>query len=115
MIAKDKVVVVTGASMGIGEAIAKEFLNEGAKVVLAARDLARLEATRMRLGSPERTMAASCDVRSRVEIEKLLQAALGRFGRVDVWVNNAGYGLIDSVQEMDMQQCRLLFDTNLFG
>jgi short-subunit dehydrogenase len=110
-----KVVVVTGASMGIGEAIAGRFLREGAFVVLASRDLARVEAARQRVGELERTLAVACDVTVRTEIEALLAATLQRFGRVDVWVNNAGFGLMDSVERMDMQACRRMFDTNLFG
>jgi len=110
-----KVVVVTGASMGIGEAIARRFLREGASVVLASRDFERVEAARQRTGAPERTLAVACDVTVRAQIEALLAAAIERFGRVDVWVNNAGFGLVDSVECMDMAACRKLFDTNVFG
>src|ERR1700687_994307 len=92
-----KVVVVTGASMGIGEAIAKVFANEGASVVLLSRDAARAEAARARIGSPERTVALSCDVRNSEEIDRVLALTLHPFQQVDVWINNAGHGLIDSV------------------
>jgi len=108
-------VVITGASMGIGEALAKKFVDEGANVVLSSRDRSRAEAARGRVGYMERTLAAACDVRQREQIEQLLQAALEQFGHVDIWVNNAGHGLQDSVAQMDMQQCRAMFDTNLFG
>jgi NAD(P)-dependent dehydrogenase (short-subunit alcohol dehydrogenase family) len=110
-----KIVVVTGASMGIGEAIVHRFLREGASVVLASRDIARVEAARQRTGAPERTLAVACDVTVRVQIEALLAATIERFGRVDIWVNNAGFGLVDSVERMDMEACRRMFDTNLFG
>jgi NADP-dependent 3-hydroxy acid dehydrogenase YdfG len=63
-----KVVVVTGASMGIGEAIAKAFADEGASVVLLSRDTARAEAARLRIAQPDRTVALSCDVRHSEEI-----------------------------------------------
>lgn len=110
-----KVVVVTGGSMGIGEAIAREFVDAGASVVLSSRDLKRTEEARSRIGRVERTLAVACDVRKRADLEALLKAALDRFGRVDVWVNNAGYGLLDAVATMDVSACRQLFDTNLFG
>ena len=111
----EKVVVVTGASMGIGEAVAARFLREQCSVVLSSRDLGRVEAARQRLGSTGRTMAVACDVTVRAQIEALLTAALERFGRIDVWVNNAGFGMMDSVERMDMAACRRMFDTNLFG
>ncbi len=110
-----KVVVVTGGSMGIGEAIAKEFVDAGASAVLSSRDVKRSEEARSRIGRVERTLAVACDVRKRADLEALLKAALDRFGRVDVWVNNAGYGLLDAVASMDVAECRRLFDTNLFG
>ena len=109
-----KVVVITGASMGIGEAIAKIFAENGANVVLSARDLGRLEAARARIRR-QNTVAIGCDVTRHEDIQRLLHAALDRFGRVDVWINNAGYGLMDSVAQMKMEECRRMFDTNLFG
>jgi short-subunit dehydrogenase len=112
---KGKVVVVTGASMGIGEEIAKSFAAAGASVVMSSRDAARVEQARARIGSQERTSAAACDVCDRAQVRALVDATLARHGRIDVWVNNAGYGLMDSVAEMDMRECRRMFDTNLFG
>lgn len=110
-----KVVVVTGASMGIGEAIARVFVGEGASVVLLSRDVARAEAARLRLGFPDRTAAFSCDVRHGEEIDRVLALTLHHFKRVDVWINNAGHGLLDSVAEMEMAACKELFETNFFG
>lgn len=110
-----KVAVITGASMGIGEAVARLFAGEGASVVLSSRDAGRAESARARVGHPERTVAFACDVRQREQIESLLTAALNKYGRVDIWVNNAGHGMIDSVADMDMTACREMFETNLFG
>ena len=110
-----KVVVVTGASMGIGEAIAKIFVEQGASAVLLSRDAARVEAARGRIGHSERTLALSCDVRHREEIDRALGLTMHHFQRVDVWVNNAGRGLLDSVAEMDMAAFRDMFETNFFG
>ena len=65
-----KVAVITGASMGIGEAIAKVFADEGARVVLLSRDAGRAEAARSRIGHTDRTLAMACDVRNREEIDR---------------------------------------------
>jgi short-subunit dehydrogenase len=110
-----KVVVVTGASMGIGEAIAKSFADEGASVVMLSRDAGRVEAARERVGSAERTLAMACDVKHREDVDRAIGLTLHHFKRIDAWVNNAGHGLLDSVAEMDMAACREMFDTNLFG
>jgi uncharacterized protein len=110
-----KVVVVTGVSMGIGEAIAQAFAAQGASVVLLSRDTARAEAARNRIGFTERTAALSCDVRHSEEIDRVLGLTLHHFKRIDIWVNNAGHGLLDSVAEVDMAACRELFETNFFG
>src|SRR5450755_4236407 len=110
-----KVVVVTGASMGIGEAIAKVFADAGASVVLLSRDADRAEAARHRVGHTDRTLALTCDVRNREDIERALALTLHQFDRVDVWVNNAGVGIRDTVADMDMPACRELFETNFFG
>ena len=110
-----KVAVITGASMGIGEAIAKRFVQEGASVVLSSRDLTRAEAARQRIGHTQQTRAVACDVRKRSDIDSLVLAALDRYARIDIWVNNAGFGMQDSVASMSMKACRDLFETNLFG
>jgi len=101
--------------MGIGEAITVAFAREGASVVMLSRDAARAEAARARVGLLDRTIALSCDVRNSEEIDRVLALTLHHFKRVDVWINNAGHGLIDSVAQMDMAACHEMFDTNLFG
>ncbi|HKD93024.1 MAG TPA: SDR family oxidoreductase [Terriglobales bacterium] len=112
---QNKVAVITGGSMGIGEAMARLFVAEGALVVITSRDLARAESARQRIGAPERTLALACDVRRRGDLENLGQAGVARFGRIDIWVNNAGHGLLDSVEKMKAEDYRSLFDTNVFG
>jgi len=84
-------------------------------VVLMSRDAGRVEAARERIGYLERTVALSCDVRHREDVDRALGLIIHHFQRVDVWVNNAGHGLLDSVAEMEMAACRDLFDTNFFG
>jgi short-subunit dehydrogenase len=110
-----KVAVVTGASMGIGEQIARIFVEHGAKVVLLSRDASRAEAARHRIGHTDRTLALACDVRNHEQIGRALSDTLRHFGRLDVWVNNAGHGLLDSLQNADMSAIRDTFATNLFG
>ncbi|MGA7382534.1 MAG: SDR family NAD(P)-dependent oxidoreductase [Terriglobales bacterium] len=110
-----KVAVITGSSMGIGEAIAKRFADEGASVVVLSRDAARAESARQRIGHADRTLALSCDVRNREEIDRVLGLALHHFQHVDIWVNNAGHGLLDSVAHADPAAYRETFDTNFFG
>jgi short-subunit dehydrogenase len=110
-----KIVVVTGASMGIGEAIAKIFADRGASVVMLSRDAGRVEAARTRVGHSERTLAMACDVRHREEIDRAIGLTMHHFQRIDVWVNNAGHGLLDSVAQMEMAAFREMFETNFFG
>jgi short-subunit dehydrogenase len=110
-----KVVVVTGASMGVGEAISKVFADQGASVVMLSRDAGRVEAARGRVGHGERTLAMACDVRHREDIDRAIGLTVHHFQRIDVWINNAGHGLLDSVAQVDMAACREMFDTNFFG
>jgi len=111
-----KIAVITGASMGIGEAIAKQFLQEGARLVLCARDLARVEAAAQRIGGgAENVLCRACDVSRRDQVDALMQAAVEKFGRIDILVNNAGFGLNDSIEKMDVIELRRMFDTNFFG
>src|SRR5690606_28973157 len=86
-----RTVLVTGASRGLGLALAREFAARGARLVLCARDVDRLDAVRRELedGGAE-VIARRCDVRDRGQVEELVQVALHRFGGVDVLVNNAG-------------------------
>jgi short-subunit dehydrogenase len=101
--------------MGIGEAIAKIFGDHGANLVVLSRDASRAEAARGRIGHTDRTLALACDVRHREEIDRVLSLTLHHFDRIDVWVNNAGHGLLDSVSEFEMAAARQTFDTNFFG
>ena len=101
--------------MGIGEAIAKEFVECGAQVVLLSRDSARLEAARARIGYVEQTLALQCDVRHREEIDRVVGLAMHHFQRIDIWVNNAGHGILDGVETVNMADVRETFETNLFG
>ena len=96
---KDKVIVITGASSGIGEALASAVASRGAHgVVLAARRRDELSALAARLGAP--ALAVITDVTRRSDVERLRDHALERFGRIDVWVNNAGRGITRNVTDL---------------
>src|SRR5690242_1252968 len=110
-----RVVVVAGASMGIGEALAKIFADMGASVVLLSREAERAEAARLRVGHTERTLGLACDVRNREEIDRVVGLTLHHFQRIDVWINNAGHGIFDSIADVDMAVARDTFETNFFG
>jgi NADP-dependent 3-hydroxy acid dehydrogenase YdfG len=94
----DKVVVITGASAGIGAELGKQLAARGAKVVLAARRKAELEGVAAKIG--QNALAVVADVTKRGDVEHLGKAALERFGRIDVWVNNAGRGISRPVAEL---------------
>ncbi len=94
----DKVIVITGGSGGIGATFAALAAGGGAKVVLAARRERELREVAERCG-PE-AFAVVADVTRREEVERVLAATLARFGRVDVWVNNAGRGITRLVSEL---------------
>ncbi len=101
--------------MGIGEALARVFVEHGASVVMLSRDSGRAEAARARIGNLERTRALSCDVRNRAEIDRVIGLTLHHFQRIDVWVNNAGHSLLDAIATVDMGAGRGMFETNFFG
>ncbi len=95
---QDRVIVVTGASAGIGAALAREVGRRGAKVVVAARRETELHEVAASIG--EDALAVPTDVTDRAAVDALYAAAHERFGRVDVWVNNAGRGITRSLEEL---------------
>ena len=96
------VVVITGASSGIGAALALHLAGEGYRLVLGARRLGELEevARDARAHGAAGTITLACDVSRRADVELLRTAAIAQFGRVDVWVNNAGRGITRPVLEL---------------
>lgn len=95
---KEQVVVITGASAGIGAALAREVGRRGGSIVIAARRAGKLAEVAAEIRGPCAVVPA--DVTRREDVTRILEAALGRFGRVDVWVNNAGRGITRSVEEL---------------
>ena len=104
------VVLVTGASSGIGEATARAASRAGAKLVLAARRENRVRQLAADLGS---AIAVRCDVTDSGQVAAAVRDATGAFGRIDVLVNNAGQGLQGSIEEIDAADFRAILDLNL--
>ncbi|MCP3164209.1 SDR family oxidoreductase [Myxococcus qinghaiensis] len=107
----DKVIVITGASGGIGAELARVAGARGAKLVLAARRQAELEVVANRSGRD--SLAVVTDVTSRAQVERLRDAALKRFGHIDVWVNNAGRGITRSVAELTDEDLESMWHANV--
>jgi NADP-dependent 3-hydroxy acid dehydrogenase YdfG len=111
-----KVVAITGASSGIGEATALELAGRGAAVVLGARRTDRLNAVAERVrASGGRAEVLAVDVTERVELERMVAAAVERFGRLDVLVSNAGIARTGLVAELDVDSWDAMIDINLRG
>jgi short-subunit dehydrogenase len=117
MTLKGQVIVITGASSGIGEATARMLARNGARVVLAARRRERLEAlkTEIDAGVPERSLAVTADITLPEDRERLVQETLKTYGRIDGLVNNAGYGQRGPIETVPIEMIRQNFETNLFS
>jgi NADP-dependent 3-hydroxy acid dehydrogenase YdfG len=113
---KDKIVVITGASSGIGEATALLLAERGAKVVLGARRLDRLEAlaTRIMKAGGEAVYART-DVKRRDDLSNLVKLACERYGKLDVLINNAGIGRISRFDDLRVEDWEEMIDVNIRG
>jgi NADP-dependent 3-hydroxy acid dehydrogenase YdfG len=113
---RGKVVAITGASSGIGEATALLLAERGAKIVLGARRQARLEAIATRIiAAGSEAAYVPTDVRQRADLEKLVQLAKEQYGRLDVLVSNAGVGLLSRFDELRVEDWEEMIDVNLKG
>ena len=113
---EEQVIVITGASSGIGLATAVLAAERGAKLVLAARSSDTLaELVQILTAQGSQAIAVPCDVTDRAQIEALAQAAVARFGRIDTWINNAGIGMVGRLDETSEADARRLFDVNFWS
>jgi len=109
----DPVWFITGCSTGFGRSLAEAVLARGWRAVVTARDAARV--ADLVAGSGERGLALSLDVTDAAQVAAAVDAARQRFGRIDVLVNNAGYGYQSTVEEGDDAEIRAQFEANVFG
>ncbi len=112
----DKVAIVTGASSDIGKGIVKRFVEEGAKVILVARNLEGLEKTRKEIGNEKSTTSVTCDLTDESQVLQAINQIMDTYGKIDILVNSAG-AINDPIHFHKMQDSEIkkLIDINLFG
>ncbi len=111
----DRVALVTGASSGIGEQLARDLVARGARIVLVARRLDRLRALAATLGGDERALALACDVADRSAVEATVARAAERWGRIDLLVNSAGVARHALFKDEPPDTFVRLMETNYLG
>jgi short-subunit dehydrogenase len=111
-----QVIVILGASSGIGLATAKAAAREGAELVLAARSENALNGIVGQINQAGgQAVFIPCDVSDRKQVEAVAEGAMARFGRIDTWINNAGLSIYGRLDEVSEQDSRRLFDINFWG
>ncbi|AEK60168.1 SDR family oxidoreductase [Collimonas fungivorans] len=113
---KGKVIVITGASSGLGEAAARLLNAQGAHIVLGARRVDRLQQLANELDSPERrAIAVAADVTDREQVKRLVDSAVQTFGRIDVMINNAGLMPLSPLERLKVDEWDRMIDVNVKG
>ncbi len=113
---RDQVIVLTGASSGIGLATARKAARQGAQLVLAARSGDELQRLAAEIGARGgKAVPVVTDVGREEEVRDLANTALQRFGRFDTWINNAGISIFGRLEEVALEDQRRLFATNFWG
>jgi short-subunit dehydrogenase len=113
---KDKVVIITGASSGIGRALALEMASRGARLALAARSAEKLQALAKETGlADDDVLIQVTDVSREDDCRKLIEATAGKYGRIDVLINNAGISMRALFRDTDLKVLKSLMDVNFWG
>src|SRR5215471_1746181 len=114
---RDKVVLITGASSGIGEELALQLGQAGAKLTLAARRVELLQSlsTRITATGGIKPVVVACDVTHDGDVERAVGETVHRFGKLDIAIANAGFGVIGPFNKLSLNDYRQQFETNLFG
>lgn len=112
---KNKVVVLTGASSGIGLASARRFANAGANLVIAARSKDKLEALKIELSPYSNIVVVPTDVSIEDDCKRLIKTAVGAFGTIDILVNNAGVSMRAMLKDLDLSVIKRSMDVNFWG
>jgi short-subunit dehydrogenase len=116
MLISGTVVIITGASAGIGRATAKRFAAEGAKVVLAARTADKLTALAAELHNlHQEAFAVPTDMRDKTAVVNMIEKTMQRFGRIDILINNAGQSAAGTIAEVTPDHFKSIFLLNVFG
>lgn len=111
-----KVAFITGASSGIGEALALELARQGASVVVTGRRRGRLDALAARLQADgKKALALTVDVTDEATLQEAVAATVAHFGKLDVLIANAGFGVAGNFEDLSQQDYQRQFDTNVFG
>jgi NADP-dependent 3-hydroxy acid dehydrogenase YdfG len=108
-----KVWFITGASTGFGRLLAEEVLKVGGKVVATARKLDKV--SDLEAKHPQTAKALALDVTNQAQVDAAVEQTVAKFGRVDVLVNNAGYGVAGAIEEVSEAELMPMFETNIFG
>jgi short-subunit dehydrogenase len=114
---RDKVVLITGASSGIGEELALQLARAGAKLTLAARRIELLDALTQKIaasGGPS-PLAVACDVTRDGDLERAVAETVRTWGKLDVAIANAGFGVVGALKKLTLEDYRRQFETNIFG
>ena len=113
---KDKIVVITGASSGIGKAAAIEFAKRGAKLAIIARRKEKLEELQKLLAQfSTEVLVCPCDVSDKESVKKMSDIVLEKFGKIDILINNAGFAIYDTIANLTIEQIESQMQTNYFG